>query len=77
MKNWQDDFSDAVGEFLADDAEAAPQRPSSPSRSALTSPARLAAKSTSDLFALLAIPWTDHETQEFLRLVGLDDATGN
>ena len=73
VKDWHDDFSDEIGEFLADDADVASRRGSTDCRSALTSRARLAAKSTSDLFALLSIPWTDHETQEFLRLVGLDD----
>ena len=77
MKDWDEDFGDEIGEFLADAVDAAPLSRSTGVRSRtftrMCSPSRQAA----DLFALLSIPWTDQETAEFLRLVGLDDPTGN
>lgn len=78
MKEWDEGFADEIGDFLADD----PIRCSTRSRRKLRAvkPARVLQDltgATGDLFALLAIPWTDHETAEFLRLVGIDDNQGN
>ena len=74
MHHWGDEFTDEIGEFLADDPPAAASDTKRKGRAATSSRRAAAVRaSRGDLFSLLAIPWTDHETAEFLHLVGIDE----
>jgi len=78
VKDWDAGFADEIGGFLADDPtprSTRSRRKLRAGKSACCAPDFTAAGG--DLFALLAIPWTDQETAEFLRLVGIEDAQGN
>ena len=74
MHHWGDELTDEIGEFLADDPPApAPAAKGKRCHSASSRRGAAARAKRGDLFSLLAIPWTDHETAEFLHLVGMDD----
>jgi len=77
LKEWDDDFGAELDDFLVD--EPGPTRHGSCRRRRPIDPLGCDAHraESGDLFALLAIPWSDQETTEFLRLVGIEDAQGN
>jgi hypothetical protein len=77
LKDWDEDFGAELDDFLID--EPLSTRRGSDRRRRPIDPFRCSAErlESGDLFALLAIPWSDQETTEFLRLVGIDDAQGN
>lgn len=77
MKDWDDDFTGAIDDFLVDEPVRTPRASGKRPRQVDPCCSEGARAASGDLFSLLAIPWTDQETTEFLRLVGIEDLKEN